>query len=95
MLKASPGAEIFGRDMLFNILFIADWRKIGEHRQQLTDLNTAHESEGRIDYGYKIGQKVLLRNRGILRKAESRYQKEPWLITSIHMLGPVLEKARF
>jgi hypothetical protein len=24
VLKASPGAAIFGRDMLFNILFVAD-----------------------------------------------------------------------
>jgi hypothetical protein len=38
VLKASPGAAIFGQDMLFNILFIADWKKIGEHRQWLTDL---------------------------------------------------------
>jgi hypothetical protein len=29
--------------MLFDIPFIADWQKIGEHRQQLTDLNNAHE----------------------------------------------------
>ena len=33
VLKASPGAAIFGRDMLFDIPFIADWQKIGEHRQ--------------------------------------------------------------
>ena len=33
VLKASPGAAIFGRDMLFDILFIADWQKIGEYRQ--------------------------------------------------------------
>jgi hypothetical protein len=33
MLKAFPGAAIFGQDMLFDILFIADWQKIGEHRQ--------------------------------------------------------------
>ena len=32
VLKASPGAAIFGRDMLFDIPFIADWKKIGEHR---------------------------------------------------------------
>jgi hypothetical protein len=30
VLKASPGAAIFGRDMLFDILSVADWRKIGE-----------------------------------------------------------------
>jgi hypothetical protein len=28
-----PGAAIFGREMLFDIPFIADWQKIGEHRQ--------------------------------------------------------------
>jgi hypothetical protein len=32
VLKASPGAAIFGQDMLFDIMFIADWKKIGEHR---------------------------------------------------------------
>jgi hypothetical protein len=32
-LKASPGAAIFGQDMLFDIPFIADWQLIGEHRQ--------------------------------------------------------------
>jgi hypothetical protein len=44
VLKASPGAAIFGQDMLFDIPFIADWKKIGEHRQRLTDLNTACEN---------------------------------------------------
>ncbi len=33
VLKASPGAAIFGQDMLFDIPFIADWQQIGEHRQ--------------------------------------------------------------
>jgi hypothetical protein len=32
VLKASPAAAIFGQDMLFDIPFIADWQKIGEHR---------------------------------------------------------------
>jgi hypothetical protein len=48
VLKASPGAAIFGQDMLFHIPFIADWQKIGEHRQRLTDLNNARENEGRL-----------------------------------------------
>jgi hypothetical protein len=30
VLKASLGAAIFGRDMLFDIPFVADWHKIGE-----------------------------------------------------------------
>ncbi len=89
VLKASPGAAIFGRDMLFDIPFIAHWQNIGEHRQRLTDLNNAHENKGRINYDYKVGQKVLLRKEGILRNAESRWHKKPWLITSVHIDGTI------
>jgi hypothetical protein len=70
--------------MLFDIPFIADWKKIGEHRQRLTDLNTAHEIEGRIDYDYKVGQKILVWNDGILHKAQSIRQQVPWTITTDH-----------
>ncbi len=63
---------------------LSDWKKIGEHRQKLNDLNTAHENEGRIDYDYKVGQKILVRNKGILRKAQSIWQKDPWTITTAH-----------
>jgi hypothetical protein len=89
VLKASPGAAIFGRDMLFDIPFIADWQKIGEHRQQQTDLNNARENEGRIDYDYKVGQKVLVRKEGILRKSESIWHRKPWLIASVHTNGTI------
>jgi len=37
-VKAS-GAAIFGQDMFFNIPFLADWNKIGDHRQHQADLN--------------------------------------------------------
>ncbi len=89
VLKASPGAAIFGREMLFDIPFIADWKKIGEHRQLLTDRNTDRKNEGQIDYDYQVGQKVLVRNDGILRKAESRHLREPWTIKSVHTNGTI------
>ena len=44
VLKASPGTAIFGRDMLFDIPYIADWNKIGDYRQCQTDLNTKREN---------------------------------------------------
>ena len=44
VLKTSPGAAIFGRDMLFDVPFLADWTKIGEYRQLQTDKNTAREN---------------------------------------------------
>jgi hypothetical protein len=89
VLKASPGAAIFGQDMLFDISFRADWKKTGEHRQKPTDLNTTHGNEGRVDYDYKVAQKILAQNEGILRKAESRWQKDPWTITTVHTNGTI------
>jgi hypothetical protein len=75
--------------MLFDIPFIADWQKIGEHRQRLTVLNNAHENEGRIDYDYKFGRKVLVRKEGILHKSDSIWHRKPWLITSVHTNGTI------
>ncbi len=69
VLKASPGAAIFGCDMLFDIPFIADWNKIGDYRQRQTNLNTAHKNSKQVNYDYKVGVKVLLTQEGIFCKA--------------------------
>eukprot|EP00804_Cyclotella_cryptica_P022244 CCRYP_017936-RA/>CCRYP_017936-RA protein AED:0.42 eAED:0.44 QI:0/0/0/1/0/0/2/0/241 len=89
VLKASPGAAIFGRDMLFDVPFLADWNKIGEHRQHQTDPNTMRENCSRHDWDYKVGDQVLLRKDGILCKSESLYESDPWTITTIHMNGTI------
>jgi hypothetical protein len=75
--------------MLFDILFIADWNKIGDCRQRQTDLNTARENKQRVDYDYKIGDKVLVIQDGILGKAQSPYSKKPWTITTVHTNGTI------
>jgi hypothetical protein len=75
VLKASPGAAIFGRNMLFDSPFIADWNKIGDYRQRQTNLNTSHKNSRQVDYDYKVGNKVLLTQEGILCKAESPNSK--------------------
>jgi hypothetical protein len=38
---------------------------------------------------YKVGQKILVRNKGILRKAQSIWQKDPQTITTIHTNGAI------
>jgi hypothetical protein len=58
--------------------------KIGERRQSLTDRGNQRENAKRIDYDYKVGDIVLVINEGILGKAESAYNKEPWTITTVH-----------
>jgi hypothetical protein len=89
VLKASPGAAIFGQDMLFDILVVPDWHKIGEQRQSLTNHGNQQENAKQIDYDYKVRDKVLVINEGILRKAESAYGKEPWTITTVHTNGTI------
>ena len=86
VLKASPGAAIFGRDMLFDIPFIADWKQIGEFRQRTTDRSNKRENKTPVDFDYKVGDKILIRKDGIFRKAESIRKKEPWTITTVHTI---------
>jgi hypothetical protein len=77
VLKASPGAAIFGRNMLFNKSFVANWNKIGDYRQRQTNLSTACINTTRVDYDYKVGNKILVKLDGILRKSECPYRKKP------------------
>jgi hypothetical protein len=80
--------------MLFDIPSIADWncRNIGDYRQRQTDLSNLRENEKRIDYDYKVGDKILVRKDGILRKTESRWVNEPWNIVSVHTNGTIRVK---
>ncbi len=89
VLKASPGAAIFGQDMLFDIPFVADWKQIGDYRQHQTDRSSKRENDKRVDYDNKVGDKILIRKDAILRKAESIWKKEPWTITTVHTNGTI------
>ena len=73
--------------MLFDIPFLADWNKIGDYRQSQMDRNAERENSKRIDYDYKISDKVLIVKEGILRKAESRYGKEPRQFIQMELSG--------
>ena len=89
VLKYFPGAAIFGRDMLFDIPYIADWNAIGQRRQKIAVQTNERENAHRLDYDYVVGQKVMLANDGkILRKAEDRYLG-PFTVTQIHTNGTI------
>ena len=88
VLGSSPGAAIFGRDMLFDIPYLADWKAIGQRRQVTVDRDNARENKRRIEYDYAVGQQVMVRKDGTLRKAEKRYLG-PYVITQVHTNGTV------
>ena len=60
-LDATPGQLVFGRAMLFDMLFTPDWDKIraGKRAQVLKD--NERENSKRRQFTYKIGDKVLLK----------------------------------
>ncbi len=70
--------------MLFNIPFTADWKQIGEYRLHQTDRSNKRENCSRVDYDYKVGDKILIRKDGILRKAKSIWRIDQWTITTVH-----------
>eukprot|EP00804_Cyclotella_cryptica_P025336 CCRYP_012429-RA/>CCRYP_012429-RA protein AED:0.46 eAED:0.49 QI:0/0/0/1/0/0/2/0/127 len=74
VLKISPGAAIFGKDMLF------DWNT--DKRKKVK--NTRWENASRIVWDYQPSDKVLLRKDGILHKTESQCESDPRTITSVH-----------
>jgi hypothetical protein len=61
--------------MLFDVPYIADWKQIGEFRQSMTDRNNDNNKKKRVDYDYKVGNKILISKDDILRKAESIWKK--------------------
>ena len=69
--------------MLFDIPYLADWSKIGEHRQAQTNRNTARINAQRADYDYAVGGQVMVKKDGILRKAETKWTG-PYTITTVH-----------
>ncbi len=94
VLNASPGAAIFGRDMLFNVLFIADWKQIGENRQRMTDRNNDNKNKKRVDYNYKVGNKILILKDGIPQSRVHMEKNEPWTIPTAHTNGTIRIQCR-
>ncbi len=88
VLKSSLGAAIFGRDMLLDIPYLADWTKIGEYRQAQTDRNTLHENASRVNFNYAVRRHVMVQENGILWEGADKYNG-PFRITKVHINGTI------
>ena len=69
---------------------LAKWiKQIGDYRQHQTDRSNKRENNKRVDYDYKVGDKVLIRKDDILCNTESIWKKKPWTITTVHTNGTI------
>ena len=86
--NSTPGQLVFGRDMMFNIKSLINWKLLASRKQHLVDKANLRENTKRIDYDYQIGQKVFIKNDGIHRKLD-RPKSGPFNITKVFSNGTV------
>jgi hypothetical protein len=68
-LQATSCQFVFGRDMIRNIAFRANWDQIQKRKQDIINKSNQKEvmNKSQIPYQYKVGDQVLLETPGILR----------------------------
>ena len=54
---------VFGRDMILNTPFIADWEAIRLRNKKIIDKNNQLENKNRKTHAYRIREKVFVRNK--------------------------------
>ena len=86
-LHAMPGQLIFGRDMILNMQYLADWTVIKAHKQQLICKNNIIKNSKRIPHQDNVGNMVMLENH-CTNKYEQPY-KGPYLVMQVNTNGTV------
>jgi transposase InsO family protein len=87
-MKTSPGALIFGRDMVLDIPVIADLELLRQRRQVAIDTNLIRANRRRISHDYAVGDQVLIIAYKP-NKLQPRADAGPFPITIVHTNGTV------
>ena len=87
-LQASPAQLVFGRDMLLDMKFIADWEAIRLRKQRDVDKNNSKENSLRVPHDYQVGDKVLVTDKDIQRKLNCP-TKGPYSIVQVYTSGTI------
>jgi hypothetical protein len=87
-LGATPAQLVFGRDMLFNVTHLVDWKSISRKKQHQVDADNKRENKGRISHDYQPGQYVYIIPEGVDRKYEWEHEG-PFRIVAVHTNGTV------
>ena len=88
-IMATPGQDVFGRDMLFKLASVFDWRVVTAEKQRQVDIDNGRENAKRVTHDYAIGNRVYVEMTGIYRKLYYRKQG-PYIITEVFTNGTVL-----
>ena len=69
---ATRGQAVFGRDILFNLPSVVDWRIPTAAKQRQVDINYVRENAKRVTNDYDIGDQVYVEMTGIYCKLDYR-----------------------
>ena len=62
---AMSGQSVFGRDMLFNLTSVVDWRVSTAANKLQVDINNFRENTKRVTHDYAIGGQVYVEITGV------------------------------
>jgi hypothetical protein len=86
-IAASPGQLVFGRDMLINAVYLANWKYLHSKRRSQIKANNARENKSRIAHTYNVGDSVYVRKTNTEQKLQPL--QGPFPITRVHTNGTV------
>ena len=86
-LAASPGQLIFGRNMIINAVYLANWNNLATRRRNQIRSNNVSENKSRIPHDYIIGDSVYIRKSNIEQKLNPL--QGPFVIEKVHTNGTV------
>jgi hypothetical protein len=90
-LQATPCQLVFGRDMIHNIAFRANWDQIQKRNQDIINKSNQKQNKdnSQIPYEYKVGDQLLLEILGIIRKLPTRCTG-PYPVTNVYKNGKII-----
>ena len=86
-LTASPCQLAFGRDMIINAIYLANWKDIKSRRTTQIHNNNRNENKSRIPHDYSVGDLVYIRKSNVEQKLNPI--KGPFAINKVHSNGTV------
>ena len=85
---ATLAQVVFGRDMMFNLTTLVNWKELSIRKQSLVDKANLRENSKRVDYDYQVDDLVYITKDGIFRKLNCP-KMGPFPITEVFANGTV------
>ena len=87
-LGATPGQLVYGRDMLYDLAFKANWQDIKERKRARIEDSNKRENAKRIRHQYRIGD-LVTKDRNQLQPKLHRPRDGPYRIEKVYTNGVV------